>query len=37
MATTLDILKRAKEASSEIALLSTEAKNLALSAMADAL
>lgn len=37
MATTLDILKRAKEASSEIALLSTEAKKLALSAMADAL
>ncbi len=37
MATTLDILKRAKGASSEIALLSTEAKNLALNAMADAL
>ena len=37
MPTTLDILIRAKEASSEISLLSTEDKNLALSAMADAL
>ncbi len=37
MATTLDILKRAKEASIATALLSTETKNLALSAMADAL
>ena len=37
MATTLEILKRAKEASSEIALLSTKTKNLALIAMADAL
>ena len=37
MPTTLDILIRAKEASSEISLLSTKDKNLALSAMADAL
>lgn len=37
MAATLEILKRAKEASSEIALLSTKTKNLALIAMADAL
>ena len=34
---TLDILKRAKAASSELALLSTEKKNQALSAMADAI
>lgn len=37
MATTLDILIRAKEASTEIALLPTETKNLALKSMADAL
>ena len=37
MATVLNILKCAKEASPEIALLSTETKNLALYAMADAL
>lgn len=37
MATTLEILQRAKESASEIALLSTESKNSALSAMADAL
>ena len=37
MATTLDILIKAKEASTEIGLLSTDVKNSALSAMADAL
>lgn len=37
MATTLDILIKAKEASTEIGLLSTDIKNSALSAMADAL
>ena len=37
MANTIDILKRAKAASSEIALLTTDVKNRALMAMADAL
>ena len=37
MNSTLEILKRAKSASSELALLSTESKNQALAAMADAI
>ncbi len=37
MNSTLDILKRAKASSSELALLSTERKNQALEAMADAI
>ena len=37
MNSTLEILKRAKTASSELALLSTERKNQALAAMADAI
>lgn len=37
MLSTLDILKRAKAASVPLALMSTDAKNLALSAMADAI
>ena len=37
MATTLDILKRAKKASASLALLSSDIKNKALASMADAL